>query len=336
MKVSITIPCRNEENYISKCLDSILALDYPKENLNVYVVDGKSDDGTIEIVKGYSAQHSWINLLANSKQFTPYALNLGLKADDSEVKIILGAHSELDSNYVKFCVKILQSKPEVGCVGGVINNVYENKASQVIGLAMSSPFGVGDAKFRTGSFEGHVDTVAFGAYRNEVFEKIGFFDEDLTRNQDDEFNFRLLKNGFKIWLSKDIKSNYFVRGTYKKLFRQYYQYGYWKVFVNTKHRTVTTIRQLVPLFFVLYLMLIPFSSFLGIKTFVFYGSGLLLYLLGALLFAVKKTTNLFRLLSVVKVFSILHLSYGFGYLIGIIQFMILRRVPSKKSEGLSR
>lgn len=334
--VSITIPCRNEEEYIGKCLDSILALDYPKDRLKVYVVDGKSEDKTISIVREYSSEHEHIKLLENSKQFTPFALNIGLKADDSDVKIILGAHSEMQEDYVKLSVAILQSKPDVGCVGGIIKNVYQNKASEVIGLAMSSPFGVGDAKFRTGDFEGYVDTVAFGAYRREVFERVGFFDEDLTRNQDDEFNFRLIKEGFKIWLSKGVKSNYFVRGSYGKLFKQYYQYGYWKVFVNVKHQTVTTVRQLIPLFFVLYILALPLLGLIGKKAFAIGSLVFPIYLGGGMMFALKKTKNFLQIFSVIKVFMILHVSYGFGYLTGVKQFLIFRRLPSGKSESLSR
>ena len=119
---------------------------------------------------------------------------------------------------------------------------------------MSTPFGVGDAKFRTGGSAGHVDTVAFGAYRRDALEEIGLFDVALSRNQDDELNYRLLKSGWRIWFDPRISSQYHVRSTYRNLVRQYYQYGYWKVFVNLKHRTITTWRQTVPALFLLVLL----------------------------------------------------------------------------------
>jgi glycosyltransferase involved in cell wall biosynthesis len=334
--VSITIPCRNEQTYIGKCLDSLVKLNYSKEKLLVFVVDGKSDDSTVEIVQEYSENYPWIKLLENNKMYTPFALNIGLQASDASIKIILGAHSELDANYVRNCVEVLQKKIDVGCVGGVIRNIYENYSSEVIGLAMSSAFGVGDATFRTGGADGYVDTVAFGAYRNEVFEKIGYFDEDLVRNQDDEFNFRLIRNGYKIFLNNDIMSNYFVRGNYSKLYRQYYQYGYWKVFVNIKHRTVTTWRQLIPALFVMFLFFTPLLFILSEKVTGLYLFGILSYLCTAAYFSLKKTKVFSVFLSVIMVFFTLHLSYGCGYLMGIGRFLILKRKPSSRSTVTSR
>ena len=232
LKVAVIIPCKNEEHYIEKCINSILNSNYPKELLSIYVCDGLSTDNTVEIVKNSIKNNPEVNLLINKEQTTPQGLNLGLKTAQSDVKIILGAHSEVDPNFIQENVNILQQHSEVGCAGGVIKNVFENKTSEVIGAAMSSPFGVGNAHFRTGAKDGIVDTVAFGAYRKEVFEKIGYFDEELVRNQDDEFNFRLIKNGYKIYLSQKIISLYYVRASFKKLFKQYYQYRLVKIFVR--------------------------------------------------------------------------------------------------------
>ena len=197
--VAIVIPCRNEELYIEKCINSILNSNYSLELIHIYVCDGISDDNTIAIVKKLSKENPQIKLLVNQKQTTPFALNLGLKTAKQDVKIILGAHAELTPNFIKENVTTLFDKDNVACAGGIINNVYENNTAEIIGLAMSSQFGVGNAHFRTGVKDGFVDTVAFGAYKKEVFDSIGYFDEDLVRNQDDEFNFRLLKNSFRIY-----------------------------------------------------------------------------------------------------------------------------------------
>jgi len=334
--VSIVIPCRNEEKYIKKCIDSVLKCSYPQELVSIYVCDGLSNDNTRTIVSEISKNKPNVYLLDNTKQTTPFALNLGLKKSNDDVKIILGAHSEIDSNFISENITTLFSKEDIGCAGGVIENVYENKTAEIIGLAMSSPFGVGNAHFRTGSKDGYVDTVAFGAYKNEVFEKTEYFDEDLVRNQDDEFNFRLLKNGFKIYLSNKIHSKYYVRGTYSKLFKQYYQYGYWKVFVNTKHKTVTTVRQLIPLLFVLFLIVGCVCSFLHPYLFYSYISTISLYFILALSFSLKKTKNFNNISQLVFTFFELHLSYGLGYLIGIIDFIILKKKPNDKSKTLSR
>jgi len=309
--------------------------DYPQDQLTVYVCDGKSTDETVAIIKDYAVKHAFIQLLVNEKQTTPFALNLGIKASTSDVVIILGAHSELYPDYVSSCVEAFDFAPNIGCTGGIIENVYENEISDVIGKAMSSSFGVGNAHFRTGNKDGFVDTVAFGAYKREVFHKIGYFDEELIRNQDDEFNFRLLKNGFTIYLFRKIRSKYYVRASYGKLFKQYEQYGYWKVYVNKKHNTVTTLRQVVPLFFVLYLLFGVLASFFGYVYFTLFAIGLLLYSSAGYLFAYNLSTDQFQITNIIRVFFILHFSYGWGYLKGMIDFFVLNKTI-KRTESLTR
>ena len=334
--ISITIPARNEEKYIEKCILSILSADYPQEKIKVFVCDGLSTDNTREIVSSLSNKHNNIQLIDNEKQTTPFALNLGLKASNCAIKIILGAHAEIDKDFIKNNVSVLNDYPEVGCSGGIIENVYENESAETIGLAMSSGFGVGNAHFRTGSKNGFVDTVAFGAYRKEVFEKIGYFDEDLIRNQDDEFNFRLLQNGFKIYLNSNIKSKYYVRASFSKLYKQYYQYGYWKVYVNKKHKAVTSIRQLVPLFFVLFLFLGFTLSFFHWILGTLFSLGILAYIVLGIVFASQKSNSFEKITGIAYTFFLLHFSYGLGYLVGIFDFIALAKGPRKSSQKLTR
>lgn len=336
IKVSITIPCRNEEKYIAKCLDSIVNCSYSKDKLIVFVCDGLSDDNTIAIIKNYEEQYSFIKMLLNEKKTTQFALNLGLKKSDADIKIILGAHSEISTDYVNECLNAFEISKEIGCVGGILENVIEDKVTAVISKAMSSSFGVGNAYFRTGNAEGYVDTVAFGAYKKEVFEKVGYFDEDLVRNQDDEFNFRLIKNGFMIYLSKKVKSKYFVRASFWKLYKQYFQYGYWKVYVNVKHKTVTTIRQLVPAMFVCLLFFGAIICFFFKILLPIYLIGLIAYLGLALIFAARKYDSFNEIVKIVFAFFILHFSYGLGYLEGIVNFVFLRNKPRNSSNNLSR
>jgi glycosyltransferase involved in cell wall biosynthesis len=332
--VSIAIPCRNEERYIIRCLESIAA-QVDVENVEVFVCDGKSTDSTPQLVKEYSLSHPQVHLLINEKQSTPFALNLGIKASVSDVVIILGAHSELYPDYVANCIKAFDVDPAIGCAGGIIENVYENETAEVIGKAMSSGFGVGNAHFRTGNKDGFVDTVAFGAYKKEVFEKIGYFDEELIRNQDDEFNYRVIKAGFKIYLARNIRSKYYVRASFEKLYKQYFQYGYWKVYVGMKHRAVTTLRQLIPLFFVLFLVLGLALSFVHLIFLLIYISVLCTYIVAALIAALSRSNGLKQPPRIVYAFLILHISYGFGYLKGIVDFFILRK-RIKKEEVLTR
>ncbi len=333
--VSIIIPCLNEKNYILRCLQSIATQSYRAELISTYVCDGMSDDGTRELITDFSKAHPQFTLLDNVRKTTPFALNLGIKASDTEIVIILGAHSELDPDFVRKSVASFDIDPAIMCTGGVLENVYENDTSRMIGAAMSSSFGVGNAHFRTGNKSGFVDTVAFGAYKREIFGKVGFFDEELIRNQDDEFNFRVTHAGYKIYLNHEIKCRYFVRASFRKLYRQYYQYGYWKVFVNKKHQTITTVRQLIPMFFVLYLGLLVASVFAGKIVFAAMSTFGLLYLLLAVIFAARSASSFGGVLGVAFTFFILHFSYGLGYLKGIFDFFILGKAI-KKHESLSR
>ena len=336
------IPCRNEEKFIARCLDSILTISYPLDNIEVFVCDGMSDDNSRNIIEGYTggsnskSESNRITLLDNPSKTTQHALNLGINRSSGDFIIILGAHAELDYDYITNCLEAFSKDDKLGCVGGVIENIYEDNQSKGIGYAMSSPFGVGNAFFRTGKKEGYVDTVAFGMYKKEVFDKIGLFDEELVRNQDDEFNFRLTKSGYKIYLSRSIRSKYYVRSSFVKLFRQYYQYGYWKVFVNKKHKTITTLRQLIPFLFVSWLILGGVLSLIIPEIWVLYILANSLYFGLVILFGLLKSINPMIVPSIWLSFFILHISYGLGYLEGIWQFVILNNAPKKKSEQLTR
>lgn len=333
--VSVVIPCLNEKNYIIRCLNSINNQSYPKHLITTFICDGNSDDGTQDLIKTFNSTHSNFTLLNNEKKTTPFALNLGINTSNADIIIILGAHSELDKDYIFNCIKTFEISEQIMCVGGLLQNVYENQTSKIIGTAMSSSFGVGNAHFRTGNKNGYVDTVAFGAYRREIFSKVGLFDEELIRNQDDEFNYRITSNGYKIYLNSEIKCKYFVRASFLKLFKQYYQYGYWKVFVNKKHKTITTVRQLIPMFFVIFLFNLILSLIVNTNLFFSLSIFLLLYIFLALFFAFKLSSNLTEGFKLSFTFCILHISYGSGYIKGIFDFFLLGK-KIKQHESLSR
>ena len=334
--VSIVIPSRNEEKYIGQCLDSIINTTYPKELLSVLVCDGLSTDNTPQVILSYEEKYSYITYLRNEHRTTPYALNLGIQHNKSDIVIILGAHSTIAPDFIEQCLKTFEINSEIGCVGGIVKNTFENEVSEVIGFAMSQPFGVGTSYFRTGNKEGYVDTVPFGAYKREVFDKVGYFNTHLVRNQDDEFNFRLSQAGIKIYLNKDIVSHYVVRASFYKLFRQYYQYGYWKVYVNKMHGKITTFRQLIPFLFVVFLLGgMVLASFSNILMWIYLGA-IFLYLLFGFAASFKKKMTLKRHFEVMACFATLHLSYGLGYANGIIDFFIRRRKPEQKMSELTR
>ncbi len=336
--VSITIPCRNEIKYISNLLNSILESDYDRNLIEVFVVDGMSDDGTRELIeKNYLSKYKNIKILDNYKQKTPYAFNIGIKKSLGEIVIILGARHIISKNYISEVVECLSQSEEIGCVGGVVRNIYENKTSEVISKAMASPFGIGFNNFRSITEDAYVDTIGSPAFRKSVFDEIGFFDENLTRNQDDDFSFRLIKSGYKILLKSSISIQYYVRASFDQLFKQYKQYGYWKVFVNKKHRTVTTLRQLFPLLFILSFPLFFLLIFLNSKFIYIFLIEMSSYLVLNFIFAFRiNKFDIFQISKQMYTCLILHVSYGLGYFEGIIDFLILNKTPNQKNETLSR
>lgn len=336
--VSIIIPCRNEEKFIAKCLDSIIANDYPEENLEVLVVDGMSDDGTKEIVSEYTLKNSFIRLLSNVDRITPTAMNIGIKRARGDIVILVNAHSILDGNFLKYSIEYL-AKTGADAVGGMLNTINEDKTlfAQAIPLAADSIFGSGGRRYRSRTEEGWVkDTLPYCAYPKEVFEKIGLIDEELVRDQDEEFNYRILRKGGKIYYTPQIKSYLHIRPSLKGLWRQHFQYGYFKVRVAQKVGAVLTWRQLIPSVFVSSLILTGLSSLFSNYFLWLFLLIVVLYLSANLAFsfsiALKKGLKLLPALLIS--FATIHFSYGIGYLKGIWHFLILKRHLSGKIQDI--
>ncbi len=354
--VSVIIPCRNEEKNIAACVDAIFSSKLPPGfGIEVFIVDGESEDGTMKMVTDLQKKHSGLHFISNPKRITPVAFNLGIKASQGEYIQIIGARQIIAGDYILKGVERLQKQTDIWCVGGKVENVFENELGKIIAKAMDTPFGVGGGNFRILKTSTYVDTVGTPLFNKSVFEKIGLFDEELVRNQDDELSYRILKAGGKIFLDVEMKVKYFVRGNLKNLFKQYYQYGYWKVYVNRKHHTITTLRQLFPAAFVLFvLIMLPIAIFSfveifieivksnGISNFIYiwpiliYCSVTLPYVAIASVLAFRKSERIIEVNDYMRTFIILHSSYGLGYLAGILQFLILRKKSVGKNTSLSR
>ena len=261
--VSVVIPCRNEEKFIGKCLDSIITQDYQKDRIEILIIDGMSEDKTREIVNCYIHQCPYIKLFDNPKKITPFALNTGIKKARGEIIIRMDAHATYKEDYVSKCIKYL-NECNADNVGGVMITLPMNDTlvGRAIVRALSSPFGVGNSAFRTGVKEPKwVDTVFGGCYRREIFEKVGFFNENLASTQDMEFNLRLKRAGGKILLHPGIVSYYYTRSRFKDFCKNNFRNGVWAIYpMKFVKNMPVSVRHLVPFIFVSTLMTSGFLS----------------------------------------------------------------------------
>lgn len=326
--VSIIIPERNEASHISECIDSVLSQTYPNELMEVLIIDGMSDDGTREIVKEYEDKDGFIRLIDNPNKIVTCALNVGIRKAKGDIIVRMDAHTYYDRNYVKACVETL-SKVNADNVGGPIVTLPGDNTSmaKAISLATSHPFGVGNSKFRTANKEQYVDTVAFGAFRKEIFAKVGLFDERLIRNQDIEMNSRIIRSGGKIYLNPEIKSYYYNKSTLKGLWGQNFGNGMWNVFTLSINRQALSLRHFVPMIFVLSVVIALLLSPINSIFFDIFLSIIILYASVSLLVSLKEglKNKAVEATLLPIVFATLHLSYGIGYFWGLIGLRKFRK-----------
>ncbi len=329
--LSVICPIYNEERYIRGCIESILAQDYPKDDLEVIFADGISTDRTREIVAEYTSKYPWIRLIDNPDRIVPPALNKAIEASHGDIIMRLDAHAEYPSNYFSRLVKALKEY-NADNVGGVCITlpINDSPKAKAIAAVLSSKFGMGNSDFRVGTKTvKQVDTVPFGCWPKDVFERIGYFDLDLIRNQDDEFNGRLTKAGGRIFLLPDVEIKYYARDTIGKVGKMFYQYGLFKPLVNKKLGSPATIRQFFPLLLVLGLVIGLGLSLLWKPFLWIYLSVLVLYLLLALIFSIKSSRKIHQIIIQLMTYIVVHLSYGVGYLVGLIKLLFGKSFTAK-------
>lgn len=320
------MPIRNEAAYIEGGLRAVLLQDYPHDRMEVLVADGMSTDGTREVVRGLAAGAGpRVRLIDNPGCIVPTGLNAAIGGAAGEIIVRVDGHCAIAPDYVRRCVGLLASGEAEG-VGGPIETVGETTLARAIAAAMSSTFGVGGSAFRTvRDQEMFTDTVAFPAYRREVLERVGPYDEELVRNQDDEYNYRLRKLGGRLLLSPLIRSKYYSRASVRSLWRQYFQYGYWKVRVMQKHPAQMCGRQFVPALFVL---CVCSALLLAVATRTAAGAAPLASVLAAYLagnvvasLTLARRGREWRYLPLLPlIFGTLHFAYGLGFLTGLLKF----------------
>jgi glycosyltransferase involved in cell wall biosynthesis len=324
--VSIVIPCRNQEQHIARCLDSVLASDYPRERLEILVADGRSNDRTRPILVRYVALHPTIVLLDNPRGTTPAGLNVAIRAASGDIVIRIDAQALYPPDYISRLVAGLQESGADN-VGGVIVTVPpdDSPTAQAIAVGLSHRFGVGN-------------TVAFGCYRREIFDRIGMFDEELIRNQDDEFNFRLITQGGRVLLLPHIVCHSFARYSFRQLGRMCYEHGYFKPLVARKAGRAMTVGQLIPAVVVGCL-----SSSAALALWIPAARSLFALLAGSyallvVLFAASaaRSHGLRCAAALTLVFPVLHFSYGSGSLQGIRDHLVAHGTPRQGTLQLSR
>ena len=322
--ISFILPIRNEAKLISKTVNSILNQKFNDRRFEIIISDGESNDGTKQIIEKLGKKHKEIKVINNPEKISASGFNKALTICTGDIIIRVDGHVILDENYLENYYAVIK-KVDADCIGGKTIHVGLGLIGKSISLAQSSKFGVGGALFRENVKIGtYVDTLAFGVYKRELFQEFNGYDEELKKNQDDEFNFRIIQNDKKIWLDPSILSYYFTRNSYIKLFAQYFQYGFFKVRVMQKRRGIASWRHIVPGGFCLSLIF-SVIIFLIKKELMFLVSLFFVYsftnLIATVFEFLRKPKHILSVLMLPLTFFILHISYGIGFLCGSFYFL---------------
>lgn len=332
-KISVIIPCRNEEQYIAGCLESVKNNDYPKDDMEIFIVDGNSKDNTRNIAQKYAVYFNQFYIMTNEKETVPYAMNMAIKKSKGDYIIRLDAHSEIPENYfselIKWSKKLNADNTGAGWITDVKN---KNPKSLSIKKVLSHKFGVGNSYFRIGIKNvKEVDTVPFGCFHKDVFNKVGLFDTRLTRNQDIELNKRIIRNRGKIYLLPHLFSKYFARETLTGIAKNNFLTGHYNILTIyfTKKLSSLSLRHFIPFIFISSIILplimmiwLPDVWMISLAVF-------LIYLSTIIYISMRigdKTTTIGHLLTA---FVTLHFSYGIGSTLGLFRITAL----FKKNEN---
>lgn len=328
--LTVICPIYNEEKYIAQFLESLLQQDYPKDDLEILLVDGMSKDRTREIVAEYTVRYPFIRLIDNPDKIVPYAMNRGIDAAKGDIIMRLDAHASYQPDYFSVLVDGLE-RLQADNVGTVCKTDVLNKTPKTLAIreVLGNKFGVGNSTFRTGiEHEQEVETVPFGCWRKEVFEKYGKYDVRLVRNQDIELNKRIIRGGGKIYILPDTYCTYLARETWHSLAKNNYGNGKWNILTvyYTRQMKSLSLRHFIPLLFVLGVILPAIVGIFWHPAFLLSAFVLLVYLLalGAVSakLVITKKLNFFYLL---WSFITLHCSYGWGSLMGILSLPFKKR-----------
>ena len=337
--VSVIVPCRNERAHIeSFCGDVLGQVLAPQWTLEVLVADGRSDDGTREWLQEFAAREPRLRVLDNPQRIVSTGLNRAIDAARGEVVVRMDVHTEYAPDYIAQCIATLEASG-ASSVGGAWRPRGEGWPAAAIARAFASRFGSGGAASRRVEYTGEVDTVYLGAWQRAELQRLGGFDEQLVRNQDDELALRIVRGGGQVWQSAAIRSWYTPRASFAALFRQFFQYGYWKVPVIRKHRLPASPRHLAPVLFVLVLAALALAALFWPAARAGLVALLTVYALAALGNAAPLASP-WRVprqwLGIAWAFVCMHLGYGLGFARALFELAVLRRAPGEAATRLTR
>lgn len=323
MKVSVVIPCRNEVRYISDCVMSLLDNGYDRDQLEILVVDGMSDDGTVQKIDELQKVYYQVRIIPNIHRVTPVALNLGIEHATGDYILIASAHSSFSKGYIETLVQKIQMLDNAVAVGGVMKTEVKNSTSTslTIKAILAHRFGVGNAMFRIGiSSDTKVDTVPFGLYRADLLKASGGYDIRLIRNHDIELSKRLLRGGGTIYLTPSAECTYFAREKFGALAKNNYNNGKWNILTVfiTKNFGSLSVRHFVPLIFLLSLIIPLLAGLVWWPLALLSAFSFLSYLLAVCYFSFTSERKGTTVIHMIIGFFVLHLSYGMGSMIGIL------------------
>ncbi len=324
------MPVRNEEEYIRASLQSLVDQSYPVSCCEIIVVDGRSSDRTREIIEEIRLQNPQVRCLDNSVGIVPTAMNIGIRAARGEVIIRADGHNVYPKDYAANCVKYLEQTGADNAGGPWLTvPADESFSARLVVAILSSPFGVGNSKFRTSREEGFVDTVPFGAFRREIFDRVGMYNERLVRNQDNEFNARIRKAGGTIYLTPALTTYYHPVKNFLGLLKYAIKTSQWHIFTLRENRESMGLRHLVPALFLIILLLLSPASVMSVYAKEVLAAIICIYLFTGFYFSLRAKTEGNLDMALVQPFATFcfHIAYGAGTLFGL---RYLFRQPSIK------
>lgn len=319
--VSIIVPLLNEEKFIGSFLDSLIYQTYPRRKMEWILVDGDSDDKTREIIEKYKADNKLpIKLLNNKERKTPFALNIGIKHAKGKYIIRLDAHAEFSSDYIEKCVYYLDNI-DADNVGGVAETSANTFIGKAISQMLSTKFGVGGSDFRIGDGNKYVDTVPFGAFRKEVFDRVGLFNTELLRSEDNDMNARIRNSGGKIWLADDIRFKYYCRDTIRGILKMGLQNGNALFFTLRENSKAMSLRHFIPFFFLISVILFPLVGIMFPYAKGLFMIEIVLYLILDVYFSFFNKHPSYGFINVF-LYPLFHLIYGIGSLLSLFNIKV--------------